>query len=114
MIEFPKDFSFYTTQDPVSHIDKNGKLVTTYEEGVHLNVEQISSIGIANLSDVASHTINHILGSTSHVVRFHDGGSAEFAYSHGGELLQFSGRNIAFKITQDAQLMLIRKNATSF
>jgi hypothetical protein len=109
MSDLPKNLHIYTTEDAHTHLDADGKLKLTYKQGVHIDLEQITSIGIANLFDVASHTINDIWGSTSHVVRFHDGGSVQFSYSHSGELLEFSGNDIAILIQESTKLMVIRK-----
>jgi hypothetical protein len=110
MIELPKNFSVSTTQDACTHVDANGKLITTYKQGTDIHVDKITSIGIAHLADVASHTVNHILNSTSHVVIFHDGGSVQFAYSHSNELLEFSANNIAIQIDESGKLMVVRKS----
>jgi hypothetical protein len=110
MIELPKNFSVSTTQDASTHVDANGKLITTYKQGMDIHVDKITSIGIAHLADVASHTVNHILNSTSHVVIFHDGGSVQFAYSHSNELLEFSANNIAIQIDESGKLMVVRKS----
>jgi hypothetical protein len=109
MSDLPKNLNVYTTEDAHTHLDAQGKPKVTYQQGVHIDLEQITSIGIANLCDVVSHTVNDILGSTSHVVRFHDGGNMQFSYSHSGELLEFSGDDIAISIQESTKLMVIRK-----
>ncbi len=109
MNDLPKNLHVYTTEDAHTHLDAEGKLKVTYKQGMHIDLEQITSIGIANLCDVASHTINDILGSTSHVVRFHDGGSMRFSYSHSGELMEFSGDDIAISLQESTKIMVIRK-----
>ncbi len=110
MNDLPKNFNAYTTQDAVTHVDANGKLAVTYEEGMHVDLENISAIGIANLCDVTNYIVNHIVGSTSHVVRFKDGSSVQFAYSDSGEHLEFSGNNIAIRVEETTRIMVVAKS----
>jgi len=51
----------------------------------------LRSVGIRNLVDVASHEVMTIAGSTSHIVRFRDGGFTQFAYNDRGQLIELSG-----------------------
>jgi hypothetical protein len=65
------------------------------EGGKTYCLSYISSIGIKHLEQVASHQINHVMDTTSHVVHFLNGGVVCFAYSHKGEILQISCKKIA-------------------
>jgi hypothetical protein len=109
MSELPNNFKFHTTQETHTHLDADGKPVHTQKEVFSISVDVVKSIGIAHLEDVVSHDINHVLNSTSHVVRFKDGSDVQFAYSHSGELLEFSSNNIAIQIDESGKLMVIRK-----
>ncbi len=110
MPTLPKKFNINTIDGAAMHLDADGKVLTAFTEGLHVELEVIESIGISNLSDVASHTINTILGSTSHVVLFHDGGSLQFSYSHSGKLLELCGQNISMQFLECKQIMVVRKS----
>jgi uncharacterized protein (AIM24 family) len=113
MAQLPKNFNVTTTEHASTHLDMDGNLVTAFTQGIDVELEKVDSIGIANLCDVASHTINHILGSTSHVVLFHDGGRLQFSYSHSGQLLELSGKNIAMQFVESTRIMVVRKSSAT-
>lgn len=66
--------------------DAEGNLLVT--------MPTIRSVGIADLTQVQSHHVNRIAGSTSHVVHFIGGGLLRFAYSEQGKLIELSGRHV--------------------
>jgi hypothetical protein len=55
-------------------------------------------ITIRNIADVASHTINTIVGSRSHVVRFHNGGLLKYAYNDQNELIELYSEKLLVSI----------------
>lgn len=65
---------------------------------MHIDLHQIQSVGLDNLCDVQSHTINRIANSTSHVVRFFGGGHVQFAYNDQGQFLELSGQAVNLRL----------------
>lgn len=76
---------------------------------VHL--KQIRSVGIHNLADVESHNINNIVGSISHYVRFVGGGEVRFVYNANGQLIELSANNVITTVSQNNEIVFMRKNA---
>lgn len=93
--------------DALSYIDKN--FVQPFSENGNVEIEPrtIKSVGIEHLSDVVEHQITTILGSTSHMVRFINGGRLEFAYNSEGKLIELNSRNLAVKITRDGEILFL-------
>lgn len=70
---------------------------------ITLQVEAIASVGIADLAQVQSHQINHIAGSTSHVVRFTGGGWLCYAYNERGEIIDVSAWHVMLRLGPENQ-----------
>ena len=70
---------------------------------VHIGLHYVQSVGLENLCDVQSHTINRIANSTSHVVRFFGGGHVQFAYNDRGQLLESSGQSVNFRLDENSK-----------
>jgi hypothetical protein len=79
------------------------------ERNVELNIETIQSVGIYDLSEVEGHLINQVLGSTSHLVRFHGGGELRFAYNQQGKLIELSASNCGFVLSNSNELLFRAK-----
>ena len=71
---------------------------------VEVTLPRIVSVGLGNLCEVQSHCINHILGSTSHVVQFVGGGYVQFAYSDRGELLELVGQAVNVRLDAEGRI----------
>jgi len=72
-----------------------GQTIERDDEGnLLVTMPTIRRVGIADLTQVQSHRVNRIAGSTSHVVHFVGGGLLRFAYSEQGELIELSGRHV--------------------
>jgi hypothetical protein len=69
-----------------------------------LALAHIRSVGIANLAEVKDHYINRIAACTSHVVRFHGGGTVRFSFNDHGELLELSADSVCMTSTPDGCL----------
>lgn len=73
--------------------------------GIELDLHCVQSVGLDNLCDVQSHTINRIACSTSHVIRFFGGGHVQFAYNDQGQLLEFSGLGVQLRLEQGGKCL---------
>ena len=81
--------------------DKPEKLNIRSDEGpVMLHMDSIESIGIENLLDVESHTINRMFNSVSHYIRFLGGGEVRLSYNDKGQIVEFSAKNMAADIVE--------------
>ncbi|MEQ5724261.1 hypothetical protein ABN356_02780 [Providencia rettgeri] len=78
-------------------------------ESLSINIKKILSIGIENIIDVESHNINKLYGSTSHFIKFKNGGHVELSYNEDGKLLDFSIHNLK-TIVRDGNRILVRSN----
>lgn len=67
--------------------------------GFTADLPVIRSVGLLDLCEVAVHRVNRVLGSTSHVVHFTNGGHVHFAYTDQGQLLILEG--FAFRMECD-------------
>jgi hypothetical protein len=67
-------------------------------------LDQISGVGLSNLTQVVSHQMTEVLGTRSHVVHFVNGGVLQFAYNLQGQLLELTARNLEMKILAHGQV----------
>ena len=74
-------------------------------DGVCADLSAISTVGVKHLDQVASHTVNTIAGSCSHVIRFVNGALLQYAYNDAGQLIELSGDGLACTITRDNELL---------
>jgi hypothetical protein len=72
-----------------------GQSVTLRGDESTVEVPLITSVGLENLREVRHHHINHVLGSTSHVIQFHAGGYVQFSYTDQGQLLDLAGERFS-------------------
>ena len=61
------------------------------------------TVGVKHLSEVNS--VNSILGSRLHVVRFINGSVLPYAYNSAGDLLESSSENLACRLSPDGELL---------
>ncbi|WP_426105090.1 hypothetical protein [Massilia sp. TSP1-1-2] len=74
-------------------------------DDVLVELASITTVGVKHLSEVDSHTVNSILGSRSHVVRFINGSVLRYAYNSAGDLLELSGENLACTLSAEGELL---------
>ena len=76
-----------------------------FQGSVTVNIpHEISSVGITNLTEVVEHQITTIVGSRSHMVRFHNGGVLQFAYNSSGQLIELKSQGLAAIITSGSEV----------
>ena len=87
-----------------------GDMIEIDEKGTaNINLKKIAAVGIHNLADVESHTINTIVGSTSHYVRLTGGGEIRFVYNTSGQLIELSAKNVITSVTHNNEIIFMRK-----
>ncbi len=74
--------------------------------GAVVDLPAMRSVGLIDLSEVVSHQTNRVLGSTSHVIRFCNGGHVHFAYNDRGQLLMLEGLACRLKIDGDGHVQV--------
>jgi len=89
--------TIHTQSGRLIQCDDRGDLVAT--------LEQIRKVGIADLTQVQSHSTTRIAGSTSHVVRFIGGGLLCYAYAESGMLIELSGRHLCGSLSPQNDLI---------
>lgn len=68
-------------------------------------ITAITAIGVKHLDEVASHTVNNIVGSRSHVIHFVNGAILRYAYNSTGQLIELSGQNLACSLSGRNELI---------
>ena len=87
-----------------------GDVIEIGEKGTaNINLKKIAAVGIHNLADVESHTINTIVGSISHYVRLIGGGEIRFVYNTSGQLIELSAKNVITSVTHNNEIIFMRK-----
>jgi hypothetical protein len=90
----------------VSYETQQGAKITTNPDGsISLDFRRIKNIGIRNIIDVHTHSINTVLGMVSHFVKFHNSGELRFAYNQAGQLIELSFTRLHVNITDDNEVM---------
>lgn len=75
-----------------------------------LELDKLRTAGIRQLADVESHTVNNVMGSISHYVRFHGGGEVKYAYSQiTGKLIALSVENASVRVSKDGSEVLFSR-----
>ena len=69
-----------------------------------LQLDQIKSVGIRNISDVVEHRINTIVGTRSHMVRFVNGGLLTYAYNDAGQLIELCATHLMTIISKNNEV----------
>jgi hypothetical protein len=89
----------------------DGVSISGAKQPVALHIESIRGIGIENITDVESHSINRVFNSVSHLIRFYGGGEVRIAYDLKGELLEFEAKNVDARIENGERIVLVRRPA---
>lgn len=79
---------------------EGGVAVVQADGDVVMNMRTIRSVGIENLSEVTEHHITTIVGSSSHMVRFANGGTLQYAYNDTGQLIELIAQSLDVTISQ--------------
>ena len=82
-----------------------GHRFTLEGDSIFADLSLITSIGVKHLDEVASHTVNTIVGSRSHVIHFVNGAILQYAYSNNGNLIELSGQNLACSLSGKNELL---------
>jgi hypothetical protein len=86
-------------------ITTDGNEITIDPAGnISANLAVLRHVGVKNLMEVESHVITDAFGARSHVVKFHGGGFAQFAYNSAGQLIELAGQNVEILINKDGDL----------
>jgi hypothetical protein len=94
--------------------DTDGTVTVRFEQGerfaltaagICADLTSITAVGIKHVDEVASHIINTIAGSRSHVIHFINGSLLNYAYNSEGRLIELSARNLACRISRDSELL---------
>jgi hypothetical protein len=71
-----------------------------------VQIEDVRAVGIADLRELASHTVVRESDGTTHQLEFTVGGTAEVRYSDAGALEQVTARGCGMTWTPDGTLLL--------
>ena len=82
-----------------------GERFTLTNAGICADLILINAVGIKHLDQVASHTINTIAGSRSHVIHFINGSLLNYAYNTDGQLIELFAQNLACRILRENELL---------
>lgn len=82
-------------------------VITMDKDGnMHINLNNIKSIGIENITDLKTHRVFREGNMTMHQIEFYDGGSAKIGYTSTGQLVEFSTTRMSFSISKDNEIVL--------
>ena len=92
----------------VALVYEDSNFVQPFSERGNVEIEPrvIKSVGIEHLPDVVEHQITTILNSTSHMVRFLNGGRLEFAYSSEGKLIELNAHNLIVSVSSNGEVLI--------
>ena len=71
-----------------------------------VEIENVRAVGVADLRELASHTVVREPGRTTHQLEFAAGGMAEVRYGDAGALLQVTAEGCGMTWSQDGTLLL--------
>lgn len=74
------------------------------KDHLHIDFKSIKSVGLENIADVEFHSINTIVNSCSHLIKFRNGGKVTFAYNHNGQLIDLSATGVNLLLSQNDEL----------
>jgi len=109
MADEPKPIKIQPEGELTRKVNADGSLSISSKQPVNLHIASIKSVGVENLVDVESHTINRVFNSVSHLIKFHGGGEVRFAYDARGELLEFTGSHIDAEVHNGERILLKRR-----
>ena len=71
-----------------------------------VEIEKLRAVGVADLRELASHTVVQEAGGTTHQLEFTGGGTAEVRYDEAGTLRDLTAENCGMTLTPDGTLLL--------
>lgn len=71
-----------------------------------VEIENVRAVGIADVRELASHTVLREPAGTTHQLEFTSGGTAEVRYSEAGTLLQVTTKGCGMSWTPEGVLLL--------
>ncbi|TFZ05667.1 hypothetical protein EZ313_03105 [Ramlibacter henchirensis] len=71
-----------------------------------VEIENVRAVGVADLRELASHTVVREPGCTTHQLEFVAGGMAEVRYGDAGALLHLTAEGCGMTWAQDGTLLL--------
>ena len=72
----------------------------------NINLPTIKKVTIDNIFDLKSHVIMRDGELTIHNIELLDGGSVKISFTSGGELVEFTGKNIRQTITKENDVII--------
>lgn len=109
MSDEPKPIKVQSDAPLTKKDNPDGSVSMTSKGSVSMHIDSIRSVGIENLTDVESHTINRVFNSVSHLIKFFGGGEVRFSYNARGEILEFSASNVDAFIANGDRIILKRR-----
>lgn len=110
MSDEPKPIKVQSDAGVTRRENPDGSVSMTSKGPVALHIDTIKSVGLENLTDVESHTINRVFNSVSHLIKFHGGGEVRFSYNARGEILDFTASKVDAFIANGERLVLKRQS----
>lgn len=93
---WPQKCFVTSTGTSITRLDKNH---------IHIDFKNIQSVGLENIIDVELHSINTILNSTSHLIKFRNGGEVAFVYNNKGCLIDLFAKGVDLFLGQNNELI---------
>ncbi len=87
-------------------VDDDCGSVTQTRDEVKLNAASLCDWGLARVLDVTSHQINRVGSTTSHVVRFVNGGHVAMAWHANGDLIEMTAEGIEITLDSKGRMLL--------
>jgi len=71
-----------------------------------VQIEKVRAVGVADLRELASHTVVQEAAGTTHQMEFTRGGMAKIRYDDAGTLLDVTAESCGMTLTPDGTLLL--------
>jgi hypothetical protein len=71
-----------------------------------VEIEKVRAVGVADLRELASHTVVREAAGTTHQMEFTAGGTARVYYDEAGTLLNVNAESCSVVLTPDGTLLL--------
>jgi hypothetical protein len=75
-------------------------------QATEVQIENVRAVGMADLREVAAHTVLQDQAGTTHQLEFTRGSTAEVRYNDRGTLLQVTANGCGMTLTPDGTLLL--------
>jgi len=75
-------------------------------QATEVEIENVRAVGMADLKEVAAHTVLQDQAGTTHQLEFAAGSTAEVRYDDRGKLLNVTATGCGFTLTPDRTLLL--------